>query len=147
MANIFDNIEFSQKVFLKVQYTTILEELELRKTHGQIVRRLVSEGAELQKAESLYQSIVENRQQTKSLADTLTKEIEQQIERQENEEKKRQEAYEKYEREQARQRSQEAEKLPAKYMQERQQKNSENEQKIKLGFQFASDILQKFLGI
>ena len=146
MANIFDNLEFSHKVFLKVQYTTILEELNLRRTHGQIVRRLISEGDKLQDAELLYQRIIKNPQQIRSLADALTKEIEEQKKKLEDDWKKRQEAYDRFSREQKRQRETEAQNLPMKYMQRMEQENREKVEQIKLGSQFAADIILKFLG-
>ena len=93
MPDIFDNLEFAQKIFLKEQYSKILEELNLHKTRGQIVRRLRSEGYKLEEAGTLYQSIIENQEKTILLVENLKKEITEQETKQEEELRQQQKEY------------------------------------------------------
>jgi hypothetical protein len=69
------DLDYSQKKYLVVLYESILEEIELGKTHGQIVRNLIHDGNELKPSEELYLYIYNHQQSVKEITTKIRSEL------------------------------------------------------------------------
>lgn len=142
MTNIFNDLALSQKVFLKVQYGTILEELDLKKSMGQIVRRLKSEGYNLEEADELYHTISDNIEATKILVDDLITDIRKQEMKQDQERAKEQKEYKRL---QELRREQDAQKQK-EYQQNLEKEKNAEELALEILPHGAIHLLKLFLG-
>ena len=75
MQSVFDNILFTEKIYLRELYSFIAEEIDRNASRGQIVRHLKSDGLPLAEADELYLQIFNNLEKTKALVNALRTEI------------------------------------------------------------------------
>ncbi|MBV4360502.1 hypothetical protein [Pinibacter aurantiacus] len=87
MENKFSHLTHAEKVFIEAQYTTVLDELKSKIFRGKIIKRIHSEGYNIEEAVNLYEMIANNEEKTRILTAELKKEIVEERSKMENEQK------------------------------------------------------------